>query len=812
MRRYKAVIWTIILSTIVIMSLASGIWASTPDRMSGPGTTRNALTLQDGEHVTLDEVMVWYVIAPYIFVRDPWIDSPVIPVYANVAIDKAYTVDVSGTMASILGQRIIIADQISLYTDASGRAIPPILKGPNGPYPWVHKSNIVVTAPANGSIPPPSYPNPLSQPIEATRGSVAEAKLRDLNANAVALSSNSPQIDGGSVDLSGKVVTAVFYQPETQVVSSFYIQEPVTGGNGIKVVPTQSSAVVLGDIVHVVGTVVASSSTVAECYIQATTVTPSGYKLFMGPAGVTQRNTISKDYGNQGGLYGDCTLTTPVKGNNLSLVGTRVRVWGRVTWQSEDGLVYYIDDGSALKSRWGNEIRTGIRVVRGPSSPSIHITQVGNIQIADVTGVLGVELDQPTGGQGLPVPVVRVSEASQGGVIKVKFDSDGPSFDGKTWQTAYHSIQQAINAAASGDEIWVAAGTYEENITLSSGVRLYGSFAGTECTRQTNRSRLANETVIQGDGTDSVVYIGSVATSSTVLDGFTIRGGLGHYTDEWYGPYGGGIFCDNASPVISHNLITSNGDTSYTYGGGIACYGGSPSLCGNTISGNQASSGGGIYLDSTTSATVKNNIIDSNSASAGGGVYATDASGRLSGNVIAHNTATYYNGGGIYCMDYLSTLAPEITNNTIAYNNSPSYGGGVFCDSCSPIIVNNIVSANSSGQLAISGLSNPNIHTNCISGDTPYSGWTTNPSQDILSDPLLVGFHIQTGSPCLNEGDNTVIQFGDTDIDGQPRILPAEGVVDIGADEWNELDAGLPSSIICDELTFFSSLVSYSNY
>src|SRR5437762_1105579 len=79
------------------------------------------------------------------------------------------------------------------------------------------------------------------------------------------------------------------------------------------------------------------------------------------------------------------------------------------------------------------------------------------------------------------------------GIIYVR---PGAAGNGASWAGAYGSVQTALLAANSGDEIWVAAGTYhpapppsspaqgrQESFALKNGVALYGGFAGTETTR-----------------------------------------------------------------------------------------------------------------------------------------------------------------------------------------------------------------------------------------------------------------------------------------------------------------------------------------
>ena len=70
-------------------------------------------------------------------------------------------------------------------------------------------------------------------------------------------------------------------------------------------------------------------------------------------------------------------------------------------------------------------------------------------------------------------------------------DADAPvGGDGKTWKTAYTYLQNALDQAVRGDEIWVAVGTYKpttevggsgdryNSFQMKNGVALYGGFEG----------------------------------------------------------------------------------------------------------------------------------------------------------------------------------------------------------------------------------------------------------------------------------------------------------------------------------------------
>ena len=272
----------------------------------------------------------------------------------------------------------------------------------------------------------------------------------------------------------------------------------------------------------------------------------------------------------------------------------------------------------------------------------------------------------------------------------------------------YATIQSAINAAASGDTVQVAAGTYYENISLKNGVTVQGSGADV-CT-------------LQGNGTSSTVFANKI-TQPAAINGFTIKGGAG-YVVPWSENriMGGGLFADGSVLTIANNNIVSN---TAQLGGGIALMNSVFNISGNTISSNSASTanaksinmGGGIYLydsrgdlsnntisQNTVSSGILNpSLIDPNGHMAPGGgicmVFSKNVGDvSISANVINSNTATgsQYYGGGIYCYQASNGLANtiRITNNTISQNQGLD-GGGIAVIQCSPVISGNTISGNS---------------------------------------------------------------------------------------------------------------------
>ncbi|MHA1333652.1 MAG: right-handed parallel beta-helix repeat-containing protein, partial [Candidatus Odinarchaeia archaeon] len=98
----------------------------------------------------------------------------------------------------------------------------------------------------------------------------------------------------------------------------------------------------------------------------------------------------------------------------------------------------------------------------------------------------------------------------------------------------YPTIQQAIDAAASGNVIYVRAGTYEEDLTITKSLTIIGENMQT--------------TIIKGTGTSSTI---TVTADSVTITGFTITGATSAPNS--------GVYLNGASDCsITGNNITSN--------------------------------------------------------------------------------------------------------------------------------------------------------------------------------------------------------------------------------------------------------------
>lgn len=185
------------------------------------------------------------------------------------------------------------------------------------------------------------------------------------------------------------------------------------------------------------------------------------------------------------------------------------------------------------------------------------------------------------------------------------------------------SIQAAIVAAADGDTVMVAAGTYAEDIDfLGKAIVVVGT---------------GHESVIRGTGNGPVVTLATGEDLDSVLDSCTITGGL---ADQ-----GGGIYVRDSSPTILRNVVFLN---------------------------QARRQGSGIYVEGS-SARIYNNLVLYNHTAAGDphSIEVVDAAPR-----IINNTVVRGDSNGII----LRGASPAIVmNNIVALNGSSGRGRGI-CD------------------------------------------------------------------------------------------------------------------------------------
>ena len=291
---------------------------------------------------------------------------------------------------------------------------------------------------------------------------------------------------------------------------------------------------------------------------------------------------------------------------------------------------------------------------------------------------------------------------------------------------AFTTIQDAVDAAISGDTIAVPAGIYLEDVVMADGV------------------------TVQGAGRGQTYVVGSFRFTS--LTGAAVES-LSLYDSTWY---------TTGTSQTQYGVVVNGGDASVS---NIEAF-----YFQHAISVSSAASvdvdavrlGGNLYgvVDGGTSdLSVTNSFIYSNT---GGGV-ATSNGGSGSTAVIANNTlvANGYGGTTAYLTGAISmgTNGAEQVYNNIITNNSY----GLNCGGCGASWGYNLVWGNSTG----------------------YVNDASSVGSDRSRDPLYADtssgdYRLSAGSPAIDAGTATWAPA--TDLDGEAR--PQGGGIDIGMDEY----------------------------
>ncbi|HST17366.1 MAG TPA: hypothetical protein VLK36_06830 [Gaiellaceae bacterium] len=256
----------------------------------------------------------------------------------------------------------------------------------------------------------------------------------------------------------------------------------------------------------------------------------------------------------------------------------------------------------------------------------------------------------------------------------------------------FPQLQPAIAAAADGDTITVAPGTYTGGITIDKSIRVQGAGSGA--------------TVIKGGGPVVTIFRATAPDGLNVsIDGVSITGGVNSTQPDPEVTFGGGIWIPTsqldhppfngigATVAISNSEITGNVVTSNSAIPPGFC---GPRACGFN-SGGGIDNGGALTL---TNSRVTNNTAGSTSASASaasdpnsGGIDNRFAStlvvhrSIVSGNHVLANSpiAASASAGGIGSPGLLDVEDSVVSDNTVEYTGAlvddadqAGFAGGVL--------------------------------------------------------------------------------------------------------------------------------------
>lgn len=415
-----------------------------------------------------------------------------------------------------------------------------------------------------------------------------------------------------------------------------------------------------------------------------------------------------------------------------------------------------------------------------------------------------------------------------GTVIYVRSENGDDKNDGLSWSSAKKTITAALNTASTATEaIWVAAGTYNERVTMKDGVNVLGGFAKTGnpdnkldgINRDISNANSNFMTVIDGQGGGRVLTQPANFNKLTTWEGFVIQNGStkGDNADS----NGAGVkLMSNGklkNSLVQNNTHTNTysswgSDTKSIGGGGISMSSGSI-VDGCIIKANKTNKenndrytcGAGIHMNG---GTLINSIVVDNVATSVGSGWLAWGSNILGAAVFINSAGTFYNCtfaynygntngksavvGGVWddsknskfynCIFWGNAGNGTGGENTIQVGG-PGYSDGGTEAAANKNLINCYASIAESSQTTSELWNNPDATFQMNIGSNDYNQMISKAKANQPFDDNYKLLNNTTGLHCINKGNNIYVEDNDIYVDAAGATRIQYCTVDKGAYE-----------------------------
>jgi predicted outer membrane repeat protein len=272
------------------------------------------------------------------------------------------------------------------------------------------------------------------------------------------------------------------------------------------------------------------------------------------------------------------------------------------------------------------------------------------------------------------------------------------------------TIQAGIDAAAPGDTVLVAPGTYvgpgNRNLACGGKALLLRSSAG------------AAATVLDCQQAGRGFVFESSETPATGVEGFTVRNGLTSLG------FGGALIASSSAPRVQDCVFSGNRANT---GGALFVSGFTGTISRCTFTGNTADNGGGAIYGESSTLTLTDCTLNGNAAGFGAGIHLAFSSTAIltrcsfNGNAAANLAGALYASGGSHVLAHCTFEANVAGNRggalccndgasasldscTFVQNSTHVRGGAVYGEDMQSLTLNSCRFADNAAEPGLSGL------------------------------------------------------------------------------------------------------------